>query len=105
MCHLNLTGVPDYSERITVYCTDRIIELLFPSPYLRHLPTRLTVRRGSGGSALETATHRASYEEAFCEQLRAFHAAACGTRKVETTVEQARRDVELLISAFGRAAA
>jgi hypothetical protein len=46
-----------------------------------------------------------SYEEAFREQLRAFHAAACGTREVETTVEQARRDVELLISAFRRAAA
>ena len=105
MCHLNLTGVPDYSERITVYCTDRIIELVFPSPYLRHLPTRLTVRRGNGGSALETVSHRESYDEAFRAQLRAFHAAACGRGEVETTVEQARGDVELLISAFRRAAA
>ncbi|MDP9138516.1 MAG: Gfo/Idh/MocA family oxidoreductase [Pseudomonadota bacterium] len=104
MCHLNLTGVPDYSERITVYCADRIIELLFPSPYLRHLPTRLTVRRGSSG-ALETLDHRESYDEAFRAQLRAFHAAACGRGEVETTVEQARGDIELLISAFRRAAA
>ena len=41
MTHLNLPGVPDYTERVTVYCTDRIIELTFPSPYLRHMPTRL----------------------------------------------------------------
>jgi predicted dehydrogenase len=105
MAHLNLPGVPDYRERITVYCTDRIIELEFPSPYLRHLPTRLTLRRRGEGAALETVDFRESYEEAFREELRAFHAAATGLAPVVTTVEQARRDVELLISAFRKAAA
>jgi predicted dehydrogenase len=102
MTHLNLPGVPDYTERVTVYCRDRIIELTFPSPYLRHLPTRLTLRRDGGGLALEVQDYRISYEEAFREQLRAFHAAACGEAPVLTTVEQARRDVELLTSAFKR---
>lgn len=105
MIHLNLPGVTDYSERITVYCTDRIIELTFPSPYLRHFPTRLTLRRRGDGDALETEEHRVSYEEAFREELRAFHAAACGQVPVQTTVEQARRDVELLISALRKAVA
>lgn len=106
MTHLNLPGVPDYTERVTVYCTDRIIELTFPSPYLRHVPTRLTVRqRGKGAPfALETIEHRVSYEEAFREELRAFYAAATGAAPVQTTVEQARRDVELLLSAFQKAA-
>ena len=104
MTHLALPGVPDYTERITIYCTDRIVELTFPSPYLRHLPTRLTLRRSGGGHALETQDHRVSYEEAFREQLRAFHAACCGTAPVATPLEQARRDVALLISAFRKAA-
>ena len=47
--HLNLPGVPEYRERLTVYCRDRVLELTFPSPYLRHLPTRLVERRGDGG--------------------------------------------------------
>ena len=102
--HLTLPGVPDYTERVTVYCTDRIVELVFPAPYLRHEPTRLTVKRGGGGHVLETIDYRVSYEEAFREQLRAFHAAACGDAPVSTPVEQARRDVELLISAFNKAA-
>ncbi len=102
MTHLNLPGVPDYTERVTVYCRDRIIELTFPSPYLRHLPTRLTVRRGGDDLALEIRDLRTSYEEAFREQLRAFHAAASGEAPVQTTVEQARRDIELLTSAFRR---
>jgi predicted dehydrogenase len=104
MTHLALPGVPDYTERVTIYCRDRIVELTFPSPYLRHLPTRLTLRRSGGGQALEIQEHRASYEEAFREQLRAFHAAACGEAPVSTPIEQARRDVALLISAYRKAA-
>ncbi len=105
MTHLNLAGVSDYTERVTVYCTDRIVELTFPSPYLRHFPTKLTVRRRGDGQALETSEHRVSYEEAFREELRAFHAAATGEAPVQTTVEQARADVALLTSAFRKAIA
>jgi len=103
MSHLNLPGVPDYRERVTVYCTDRIVELEFPSPYLRHQPTRLTLRRTGDGRSLETIEHRAGYEEAFREELRAFHAAATGQAPVYTPVEQARADIALLISAFRKA--
>jgi predicted dehydrogenase len=103
MTHLNLPGVPDYTERVTVYCTDRIVELTFPSPYLRHFPTKLTLRKDGGGKSLETQAFRVSYEEAFREQLRAFHAAACGEGPVKTPLEQARRDVEFLISAYRKA--
>jgi predicted dehydrogenase len=105
MTHLNLPGVPDYTERVTVYAVDRILELVFPSPYLRHLPTRLSLRRRGEGQTLETTEYRPSYEEAFREELRAFHAAATGAAPVTSTVEQARRDVELLISAFRKAIA
>ena len=53
--HLNLPGVSDYRERMTAYCRDRILELTFPSPYLRHFPTRLVERRSDGSPAgLET---------------------------------------------------
>jgi predicted dehydrogenase len=104
MTHLNLPGVPDYTERVTVYCTDRIIELVFPSPYLKHFPTRLTLRKGGADMALETQEIRVSYEESFRDQLRAFHAAICDGAPVTTPLEQARRDVEFLISAYRKAA-
>ena len=105
MIHLNLPGVPDYRERITVYGDDRIVELVFPSPYLRNMPTELTVRRGRGGGALETMTIRSSYDEAFLEELRSFHAAVTTGAPVVGSFEEARRDVALLTSAFRRAVA
>lgn len=105
MTHLNLPGVADYTERVTVYCADRILELVFPSPYLRHQPTRLTVRRTDGDLGLVTEEVRVGYEEAFREELRAFHAAVADGSPVETPAEQAALDVALLADAFRRAAA
>lgn len=103
MSHLNLPGVPDYTERISIYCRDRIIELTFPAPYLRHEPTRLVLKRSAGGHALECVDFRASFEEAFRDQLRSFHAAVTGAAPVATPLEQAQADIQLLISAFRRA--
>ena len=72
-------GVTDYRERVTAYCRDRILELTFPSPYLRHHPTRLVEkrlrgRRRAARPGLTTTEHRVSYEEAFRNELRGFHA-------------------------------
>lgn len=104
--HLNLPGVADYRERVTAYCRDRILELTFPSPYLRHFPTRLVERRSDGAPAgLETIDYRVSYEEAFRNELRAFHASITTGAPVRATVEGARDDLAALLAAFRLAAA
>jgi predicted dehydrogenase len=103
--HLNLPGVADYRERITAYCRDRILELTFPSPYLRHHPTRLVERRSDGTVAgLETIDRRVSYEEAFRNELRAFHASITTGAPVRATVEGARDDLAALLDGFRLAA-
>jgi len=104
--HLNLPGVADYRERITAYCRDRILELTFPSPYLRHHPTRLVERRSDGTVAgLETIDYRVSYEEAFRNEMRAFHAAITAGDPVRASVEAARDDLAALLDGFRLAAA
>jgi len=104
--HLNLPGVADYRERVTAYCRDRILELTFPSPYLRHFPTRLVERRSDGTTAgLATIDYRVSYEEAFRNELRAFHASITTGAPVRATVEGARDDLAALLDAFRLAAA
>jgi predicted dehydrogenase len=103
--HLNLPGVPDYRERVTAYCRDRILELTFPSPYLRHHPTQLVERRGDGTVAgLETIDHRVSYEEAFRNEMRAFHDSITTGSPVRASVEAAREDLSALLGAFRLAA-
>jgi predicted dehydrogenase len=103
--HLHLPGVSDYRERVTAFCRDRILELTFPSPYLQHHPTRLVERRTDGGvpSLLETSI-RVSYEEAFRNELRAFHDSITTGAPVRSSVEAARDDLVALIDAFRLAA-
>jgi predicted dehydrogenase len=103
--HLNLPGVADYRERVTAYCRDRILELTFPSPYLRHHPTRLVERRSDGTvTGLEVIEHRVSYEEAFRNEVRAFHSAITTGAPVRATVEAARNDLSALLDALRLAA-
>lgn len=95
MTHLVVPAVADYSERIALYFEDRIIELVFPSPYLNHLPTRLIVRQ-SEGRRLETREIRPDYGEAFVRELEAFWSSITTAAPVRNTVEQAKRDQRLL---------
>jgi predicted dehydrogenase len=104
LTHLNLPGVADYTERVTVFCRDRILELSFPSPYLRFHPTDLVEKRSGAGSALRTTHHRVSYEESFRNELRAFHASVTTGAPVRASAEAAREDLNALLTALRMAA-
>jgi predicted dehydrogenase len=105
LMHHNLPGVNDYTERLTIHCRDRVLELTFPSPYLRNLPTKLVEHRSEGAIGLASTTHHSSYQEAFRDELRAFAKACRGEGPVVTPVEAGRADVVLLIDAYRHALA
>ena len=95
MFHLAVPGLADYRERITLYFDDALLELEFPSPYLNHQPTRLTVKKSDGHKLAVQDVH-ASYQEAFVEELKSFWSAIVEATPVRNTAEQARRDMALL---------
>ena len=95
MVHLAVPKLADYRERITLYFDDAILELEFPSPYLNHQPTRLTIRT-SDGNVLSSRDIRTGYEEAFIEELKGFWSAIVEGKPVRNTPEHARRDMKLL---------
>jgi len=95
MVHLKVPALATYSERITFYFDEGILELEFPSPWLNHQPTRLTVTK-SNGYTLAREDVRSGYEEAFIEELKGFWSAIVEGKSVRNTAEQARRDMKLL---------
>lgn len=101
MTHLTVPDVADYRERISLYFDDAILELEFPSPYLNHQPTRLTVKK-SDGHTLSVNEIRAGYKEAFVEELRGFWAAIVKGEPVVNLPEHAARDQKLLIGLTNR---
>jgi predicted dehydrogenase len=96
MVHLTVPSLADYRERITLYFDDASLELEFPSPYLNHQPTRLTIKTSSG-HALKSEDIRTGYEEAFVEELKGFWSAIVENTPVRNTAEHARRDMALLL--------
>ena len=95
MTHLFVHKVADYRERVTFYFNDCVYELTFPSPYLNHFPTRLTVSRSDGAGWQETV-YRASYEEAFIRELVGFWKSIREGTPVRNTIEAATRDLRLV---------
>ena len=96
MTHLTVPELADYKERISLYFDDAMLELEFPSPYLNHHPTRLTVKK-SDGYTLSRNEIRAGYQEAFVEEMRGFWAAIVKGEPVVNLPEHAARDQKLLI--------
>ena len=104
MTHLTVPALADYSERIALYFDHALLELVFPSPWLNHQPTRLAIRR-SDGHELRTEEVRTGFEEAYVRELEGFWASAVEGAPVRNSFEHARRDQKLLCALAARAAA
>jgi predicted dehydrogenase len=96
MTHLTVPKLADYRERISLYFDDANLELEFPSPYLNHHPTRLTVRKSDGYTLFRNEIS-AGYREAFVEELRGFWSSIVNGEAVVNLPEHAARDQTLLI--------
>src|SRR4029453_14040510 len=95
MCHLTAPKAADYKERVSPYFDHAVLELEFPSPWLNHQPTRVSVKTSEGQLWRQTEL-RNGFEGAFVRELAAFHAACVESGPVRNTVEHARRDQALL---------
>jgi len=95
MVHLTVPALADYRETISLYFDDAILQLVFPSPYLNHQPTRLIIKK-SEGHVLHTTEVNAGYEEAYIRELEGFWNAIVSGAPARNPPEQARRDQALL---------
>jgi predicted dehydrogenase len=74
MSWVSAPGLKNYEEKLRFIGANGRVTLTFPSPYLRHAPTPLTIER-MDGEELVVEERVVSYEEAFRAELFAFHRA------------------------------
>jgi predicted dehydrogenase len=101
-----LAGLKHYEERLSFLAPRRRVELRYPSPYLRHAPTPLTVERPRRGGGLVVEQHTVSYEEAFRDELLHFHECVVSGRRPRTGGADALGDarwIEAIARAFAKA--
>jgi predicted dehydrogenase len=99
-CHLSwvdlLSGIARYRQEFMFLAPDERLTLTLPSPYLRNMPSELTVEGGERGSPHSWARQEViSYEEAFKRELVELHSAITNDREPLTDGQDGLRDVLL----------
>jgi predicted dehydrogenase len=86
-----LDRYPAYREEVRVHHEQGSIELVFPSPYLLHAPSVLTVTERDGDAAQERSSR--STVEAFERELLAFHGLVTEGRPPAAGIAEGRADI------------
>jgi predicted dehydrogenase len=92
-----LPGYPDYRETVTFHHESGSVQLVFSVPYLLNSPTELTIVShtsvDAGPNGEVRATHRWSQQEAFENELEAFHRLVVDSVQARSGVSESRDDV------------
>jgi predicted dehydrogenase len=99
-CHLSwvdlLSGIARYRQEFMFLAPDERLTLTLPSPYLRNMPSELTVEGGQPGSAHSWSRQEViSYDEAFKRELIELHSAITSDRDPLTNGHDGLHDVML----------
>ena len=100
LCTLTWVSLPAlkrYQEAYVFLSSEARVSLEFPSPYLRHFPTHLSLQGMDGDQPWEK-TIVTSYREAFHEELRHFHHCVTSGAAPETGIDEAIRDANTLVA-------
>jgi predicted dehydrogenase len=91
-----VTDRPDWDEQITAYSGERTVEVRFPFPYIKNLPTIVEVRELEGKVNV-VKTVEASFDEAFKREWRHFYECVTQNKEPITNGEKGRRDIAFMI--------
>ncbi len=93
---VDLPGIARYKMEFAFYSPSRRMTLSFPSPFVRNLPTTLSLEGGEEGSGRAWEIQEVtSYHESFKEELVQFHRSVISGDPPVTSGEDALRDVAL----------
>jgi predicted dehydrogenase len=92
-----LHGVARFDERLTCISPQRIVEISFPSPFLKSAPTLVHVHE-QREAAYHSECIITSYEASFKEELLHFHECIVHNRPPRTNAADAREDHVLLLA-------
>jgi predicted dehydrogenase len=90
-------GIRNYEETVRFIGPKKRVTLVFPSPYLRNLPTKLLIERyPASGNPLDLIVeeHTVSFDEAFRAELEHFRVAVTEGKKPELTAADGLGDAK-----------
>lgn len=83
-----------FDAHIDVFGRTKQVRVQYDTPYIRHLPTTITVRQTSGEEYTESVL-RPTFTDPYTRELECFHNIATGDTPPKTTPEDFARDLTL----------
>ncbi len=87
-------GQRRFDAHLEVYGQDRSVKVQYDTPYIRHLPTTITISHEEGESHTETVI-RPTFKDPYTHELEAFWHAIVNGVPEKTTVEDSIEDLRL----------
>lgn len=87
--------IPHFDAHLEVYTPGEIFRVDYDTPYVRHLPTRLTRIGPVAGAGVSVQTMFPTRNDSFVAEWRAFHRNVTERKRPKTTLTDARNDVVL----------
>jgi predicted dehydrogenase len=104
ICHFE-TGaddIPRFDSFLAVYGGQRHIRVDYDTPYVRHLPVRLTVTDANGAGGVSQLISHPNWGDPFIEEWRAFHEHVTAGRPVKNSPVDFRQDLEIFAAMIQR---
>ncbi|MEO9176069.1 MAG: Gfo/Idh/MocA family oxidoreductase [Gaiellales bacterium] len=89
--------IPRFDCHVEVYADDRVVRLEYDTPYVRNLPTRVSVVEANGSGGVNEHRSQPSWGDAFVTEWQAFHRSVSEGAPVRVSPRDFRLDLELFI--------
>ncbi|MEM7022245.1 MAG: Gfo/Idh/MocA family oxidoreductase [Pseudomonadota bacterium] len=97
-------SIAQFDAHLEVYTRGQRLRVDYDTPFVRHLPARLTVTGGVDPAGVSVETRFATRNDSFVAEWRAFHANITGGTRPKTSIEDARNDLILFKEMVARMA-
>ncbi|KAL4920466.1 hypothetical protein BDW62DRAFT_6205 [Aspergillus aurantiobrunneus] len=95
-----INQVPVFDAHIEVYGPDKIVRVNYDTPYIKGLPTTMTVREKTtgprGGKGYQERHLRTTYEDSYTVEFKAWYESIVNGFEPKTSIGDARQDVDLM---------
>jgi predicted dehydrogenase len=89
--------IPRFDCHIEIYSDDRVVRLEYDTPYVRNLPTRVSVVEANGSGGVREIRNQPSWGDAFVTEWQAFHRSVTEGAPPRVSASDFRLDLELFI--------
>lgn len=91
-----INSVPLFDAHIEMYSDDKIVRVNYDTPYVKGLPTTITIKeKVEGTETYQERTLRPTYEDSYTIEFKEWHKCITQRAEAKTSIADARQDLDI----------